>query len=221
MHLDRYFQNPLPYSLFILFSTLIVPNLTWLRNLFYSVLSCFDNIGLKVSNESEKYTQQELELSSFVCKISSVLYFYINVILIITLIALCPRLVALCYKKIQTLLCTYKKANISCILILQKASCCNFLKRTNRERVLVFNENYIGERKLNCCWVCRMSAPGICLLCASASPLGTEDSLFHRDMWGLEHRYIARKTHRLIPLCNSASDRPLLGNCVLLGANLK
>lgn len=71
--------------------------------LFYSVLSCFDNIGLKVSNESEKYTQQEFELSNFVCKISSVLYFYINVILIIMLIALCPRLMALCYIKIQIL----------------------------------------------------------------------------------------------------------------------
>lgn len=114
-----------------------------------------------------------------------------------------------------------QKANISCILILQKASCRNFLKRTNRERVLVFNENYIGERKLNCCWVYRMSAPGICFLCASASLLGTEDSLFHRDMCGPEHRHIAHKTHRLIPLCNSASDRPLLGNCVLLGDNLK
>lgn len=128
----------------------------------------------------------------------------------------------LLYKNSNTVYVLIKqKANISCILILQKASYCNFLKRTNRESVLIFHENYIGERKLNCCWVYWMPAPGICVLCASASPLGTEDSLFHRDMWGLEHRYIACKTKKLIPLCNSASARPLLGNCVLLGAKLK
>lgn len=89
--------------------------------LFYSVLSGFDDIGIKFSNEPENHSYQKLELSSFACKISPILYFYVNVVLIITLKALCPRLIYhLLYKNSNTIyVLINQKANILLILMLQ------------------------------------------------------------------------------------------------------
>lgn len=66
-----------------------------------------------------------------------------------------------------------------------------------------------------------MSVQSIHLLCASSSPLEIDGTPFRGTCWGLVHRYMACKKHMLIPLFNSVADRPLLGSCVLLGAELK
>lgn len=75
--------------------------------------------------------------------------------------------------------------------------------------------------KENCFWFCLSRAKSSVSLCLSY-PMVIGGKLLDRAMFGMKARQMTCKRRRLVPVFDSASNRPQLGSCwVSLRAELK